>query len=289
MHGCVSDFLFLSHSVGPEFDDDIESPSDAAVLQNDTVTLVCGENLTGFPNPDIEWRDNNGALISNGGRYTFSDSPDVVSLTISDTTANDAGNWSCNVSVTGPNGESTDIQLGRIIELVVVGKLSCDIISQSCETSSSAWVSCLLGEGGGGGGQPSVYVFELLLTLRHHSIFPVVPPSSPFQVTAIPAFIGPTFIRICWQIQGSALGTPPVSFFRIFVQPLNVNFTTDNGTVRDFKVTGLLPGTEYEFIVTAVSVSGEIEGESEPSSPRIGTTIVTGLSSHIITNALMIG
>ena len=128
MHGCVSDFLFLSHSVGPEFDDNIESPSDAAVLQNDTVILVCGKNLAGFPNLDIEWRDNNGALISNGGRYTFSDSPDVVSLTISDTTASDAGNWSCNVSVTGPNGESTDIQLERIIELVVVGKFSCDII-----------------------------------------------------------------------------------------------------------------------------------------------------------------
>ena len=118
-------YLFLSHSVGPEFDDDIEGPSDAAVLQNDTVILVCGKNLIGFPNPDIEWRDNNGALISNGGRYTFSDSLDVVNLTISDTTANDTGNWSCNVSVTGPNGESTDIQLERIIELVVVGKLSC--------------------------------------------------------------------------------------------------------------------------------------------------------------------
>ena len=183
MHGCVSDFLFLSHSVGPEFDDDIESPSDAAVLQNDTVILVCGKNLAGFPNPDVEWRDNNGALISNGGRYTFSDSLDVVSLTISDTTASDAGNWSCNVSVTGPNGESTDIQLERIIELVVVGKLSCDIISLSCETSSSAWVSCLSEEGGGGGGGNRLsmfmsYYFETPLYLPYSATFNTIPSHS---------------------------------------------------------------------------------------------------------------
>ena len=57
-----------------------------------------------------------------------------------------------------------------------------------------------------------------------------------------------------------------------------MNFTTD-GTDMDFNVTGLLPGTEYEFMVTAVSVYGNIQGESDPSSPSFATTAVTGSNS----------
>ena len=124
-----------------------------------------------------------------------------------------------------------------------------------------------------------LYVRELLLWDAILSSLYIVPPSVPFQVTADPANIGPTFIHICWQ-QGSDMGTPPLSFFHILVQPSNMYYTT-NGTY--FNVTGLLPGTEYEFIVTAVSVSGDVEGESEPSHPRIITTIVTGLKPFTCT------
>ena len=86
--------------------------------------MVCGKNLDGYPLPYIEWRDNNGTLVqtANATRYTFSNGPEVISLTINNTKGNDAGHWSCSVSVTGPNGEVPKFPLERIVELVVVGK-----------------------------------------------------------------------------------------------------------------------------------------------------------------------
>ena len=39
-----------------------------AVLEGDSVTLVCGTDLTGNPIPTVVWRDNNGRSVEEGGR-----------------------------------------------------------------------------------------------------------------------------------------------------------------------------------------------------------------------------
>ena len=63
------------------------------------VTLVCGTNLDSNPASSIEWRDNNGVVIADGGRYTFVSGPSEVSLRIAGVTANDAGDWRCTITV----------------------------------------------------------------------------------------------------------------------------------------------------------------------------------------------
>jgi len=42
-------------------------------------------------------------------------------------------------------------------------------------------------------------------------------------------------------------------------------------------VTGLLPGTNYEFRVIAISEFGEVVGSSSPSDPGFASTTFTGM------------
>ena len=54
-----------------------------------------------------------------------------------------------------------------------------------------------------------------------------------------------------------------------------LTFTTTDAT-RDFNVTGLAPGTTYEFRVAAISESGMLVGQSLQSDPLSVTTNFTG-------------
>ena len=106
-----------------------------------------------------------------------------------------------------------------------------------------------------------------------------VPPSRPTNVSIQSVDIGPTFARICWQPPTSK-GIPAVSRYLITVTQVNSTadpltfFTTD--ATRDFNVTGLAPGTTYEFRVTAISESGTVVGQSLQSDPLSATTNFTG-------------
>ena len=67
-----------------------------AVALGQPVTLVCGTNLRSNPPSTIQWRDNNGTLLSAGGRYVFGNGSDFVHLNISSTALSDNGTtWTC--------------------------------------------------------------------------------------------------------------------------------------------------------------------------------------------------
>ena len=91
--------------------------------------------------------------------------------------------------------------------------------------------------------------------------------------------VGPTFVRVHWQTP-SFRGTPGVSRYVITVTQANgtantLTFFTNNDT-RDFNVTGLAPGTTYEFRVAAISEYEMIIGYSLPSDPEFVDTATTG-------------
>ena len=91
--------------------------------------------------------------------------------------------------------------------------------------------------------------------------------------------VGPTFARICWLVP-SFRGIPEVSRYVITVTQVNstaqpLTLTTPDAT-RDFIVTGLAPGTTYEFRVAAISESGTVVGQSLQSDPFSATTNFTG-------------
>ena len=106
-----------------------------------------------------------------------------------------------------------------------------------------------------------------------------VPPSQPRNVSIQSMDIGPTFARVCWQ-PPSSRGIPTVSRYVITATPVDsrtdsLTFNTADAT-RDFNVTGLAPGTRYEFRVAAISESEEVVWQSLPSDPFSATTNLTG-------------
>ena len=111
--------LFVPHffPVGP-----LITPGDdhVPVEVGGVVTLVCGTGLDSNPASSIEWRDNNGVVIADGGRYTFDNGPSEVSLRIANVTANDAGDWRCTITVMA-DGRMIGTSDRNII-LFVVGK-----------------------------------------------------------------------------------------------------------------------------------------------------------------------
>jgi len=80
------------------------------------------------------------------------------------------------------------------------------------------------------------------------------------------------------------IGRPPITEYRITATSLlnaNVSTAVQNDTeTLTVNVTGLLPATEYQFTVAAVSVVQATEifrAESAQSVAALGTTLLTGL------------
>ena len=98
---------------GPEF---VEGPSLAAVIEANSVVLVCATEVDGNPFPSVEWTDPNGNLVSQTDpRFMLSDSvSSVASLTILNATVNDSGEWLCRVFTLQFSGASRNITL-RVI------------------------------------------------------------------------------------------------------------------------------------------------------------------------------
>ena len=125
--------LFVPHffPVGP-----LITPGDdrVPVEVGGVVSLVSGTGLESNPASSIEWRDNNGVVIADGGRYTFDNGPSTVSLRIADVTANDAGDWRCTITVMA-DGRTIGTS-DRNITLFVVGKKDSKFCSDSLSVSS---------------------------------------------------------------------------------------------------------------------------------------------------------
>ena len=94
-------------------------PSIAAAVSGDNVTLICGTNVTGNPEPTIEWIDNNNTEVNRSdGRFVFVDGPEIVSLIVYNVTEEDEGVWRCIVQVEN----ITDADIEHNVTLTVVGK-----------------------------------------------------------------------------------------------------------------------------------------------------------------------
>ena len=121
----------------------------------------------------------------------------------------------------------------------------------------------------------SVYVcllpvshFKPLLPLR-----PPVPPSTPTAVNE--QGIDGTSVLVCWHVTAD-IGTAGITRYRVFVDPADVDQpidTPDNETF--FNVTGLLPATEYQFRVQAVSEYEGVVVTSGVSDPPANATTGT--------------
>ena len=66
-----------------------------ACILGEPVTIICGTNLRSSQPSTIQWIDNNGTLLSPGGKYVFGNTSDIVHLNISSTALSDKGNWTC--------------------------------------------------------------------------------------------------------------------------------------------------------------------------------------------------
>ena len=109
-------FLLTTPTVVPSI---TLGPSIAASVSGDNVTLICGTNLTGNPEPTIQWIDNNNTEVNRSdSRFVFGDGPEIVSLTIYNVTVEDEGVWRCSVQVEN----ITDADIEHNITLTVVGK-----------------------------------------------------------------------------------------------------------------------------------------------------------------------
>ena len=127
--------------------------------------------------------------------------------------------------------------------------------------------------------------FGILLLPRLSPSSLSVAPSQPRNVSIQSMDIGSTFARVCWQ-PPSFIGIPTTSRYVITVTEVNgtadpLTFNTPDAT-RDFNVTGLAPGTTYEFRVAAISQSETVVGQSLPSEPFSATTNFTGTYSGLV-------
>ena len=100
------------------------------------VTLICGSNVRSNPLSTIQWRDNNGTVLSAGGRYVFGNTSDSIYLNISNTALSDKGNWTCVLN----NG----LHASRMVNvlLIIIGEPYCSIhMHLKCNSSISITVS----------------------------------------------------------------------------------------------------------------------------------------------------
>jgi hypothetical protein len=113
-----------------------------AVLEGDSVTLVCGTDLTGNPIPTVVWRDSSGSEVSSGGRFTLSSGREVVSITVNITNREDAGNWTCTAQVyengTGSLTVGGPVEVSVQLVVVVAPSAPEDV---TVEQVGSTWIS----------------------------------------------------------------------------------------------------------------------------------------------------
>ena len=80
------------------------------------VSLQCGTNLRGNPFPTVQWKSNDGTVVTSGGRYSLDNGPSNVHLNISNVDQSSNGTWMCILS----NGVLSPVVVN--ISLFVLGK-----------------------------------------------------------------------------------------------------------------------------------------------------------------------
>ena len=101
--------------------------------------------------------------------------------------------------------------------------------------------------------------------MTYHDCVFVVPPSAPEDLL-LQGF-GNTWIAFSWFFQFH-IETKIIFHIAVHGGGIELDITVD-GDETTVNVTDLLPGTEYEFRVTAMASDGQI---SPPSTPLITTT-----------------
>lgn len=94
-------------SDGPEITFGVE---ERVVLSNENAMLLCGTGLDSNPAATIIWRNPEGQVVTDGGRFNLINDAGTVRLDFTSATIQDAGSWSCEVrvemdQVTLPGGE----------------------------------------------------------------------------------------------------------------------------------------------------------------------------------------
>ena len=75
------------------------------------------------------------------------------------------------------------------------------------------------------------------------------------------------------------MGVPELSRYQVTATPVGGGTSVTAGTTdnsRDLNVTGLAPGTNYQFQVVAISEFGGVMGSSSQSEPGFANTTFTG-------------
>ena len=73
-----------------------------------------------------------------------------------------------------------------------------------------------------------------------------------------------TSVRLDWS-SPTNLGTPPLTYYRIIMNPTPPPDVTLNTTNTSLLVSGIIPGTYYSLTVLAVAVSDSLNGLLEGS------------------------
>ena len=113
----------------------IEGPTQQYVLLGETSLLICGSGLDSNPPATITWTaPDSTTIMMDSARYNLDNGPDVVRLSIANTSLSDAGVWSCDVTVRSEvnvlNGgrliPQNDTLIGSVnvtIQLTVIGEI----------------------------------------------------------------------------------------------------------------------------------------------------------------------
>ena len=81
---------------GPSFS--VLGPTKRYALLNESLSLVCGNDLQSRPHPTIAWTAPDGTMIwFDNARYNLQNGPNAVRLNFTHTTVSDGGIWTCNI------------------------------------------------------------------------------------------------------------------------------------------------------------------------------------------------
>ena len=211
---------------------------------------MCGRGLDSNPEASITWLDPNNMAIIDNTRYDLENGTDVVRLNFTRTIPSDNGMWTCEVVVRSERyvvGSNGDLVRGGI---AVIGNIL-----------KHQFIVTVIGE-------PFKSITIMVFHIKTIINYFVAPPGQPRSLAD--EDIGATWVRICWEPPFDV--DFPITRYEIIARPLNnvnamvVNMSTsDNNTFVN--VTGLDPGTTYDFSVVAVIEAGDVITRGIESTP----------------------
>ena len=101
-------------------------PAVQKAMADTPATLLCGTNLTGYPEVTVEWRDNNGTTLTNETNgFTLMHGPEIA-LIIDPARLEDSGRWVCVLKNTeGSKEVEINLQVGGTSRLLYYCLITC--------------------------------------------------------------------------------------------------------------------------------------------------------------------